>query len=522
MLDSKNMKSKKYFILLCSAFLVLAGCDQGLKEVNTNPYALTTLDPQLMFANAVRQTHPGHWEGEATIVQQFMNAYNLGATAGFNFNEDTDNFNTPKWNGNYPNTIKLLVKAIDLAKVSPIEPKPFNLINMMRIWKAYVFMTMVDTYGDVPYSEAGKGDLDIFKPKYDDDAAIYDDLYNELKTATDALDPAADYVPADLFYRTGKASTQVAQWKKLGNSLLLRLGMRYSKLNPAKAQSIASEAVTRGVMIGNADDAYIIHNSNYNNPLNNGPRTNNIYYYYVAEPFVNQLKSTNDPRAKFMIAKYTDPSKANATTTVPDVTLANQYGFPVGYDAQTIKASGFDRGPSPAGSGLNYSQLNYNVIGSAEAPIQFVTYSQTKLLMAEAAFRGWIAGDPQTFYEDGVKASMDQWVRYPNGAAIPLVDQTTYLAQPSVLYNAVDALKLINTQYWISNIANGGESFANFRRSGYPLLTPNAYNNKLNGGFARRMAYPNIEGLQNQDNFNAAGAAIGGDVLTTRVFWDVP
>lgn len=517
MLDFKIMKSKKYIFLLCAAFVFLGGCDKDFEEINTNPYSISKLDPPLLFANGVRQTHPGHWEGEATIVQQFVNAYNLGATAGPNFNEDTDNFNTPKWNSLYPNTVRLLVKALDLAQQ---EPNRANLISMIRIWKAYVFMTMVDTYADVPYSEAGKGDSNIFFPKYDDDAVIYEDLYTEIKSATDALDPAAEYVSADLFY--GSASTaaaQVPKWKKLGNSLLLRLGMRYSKANPTKAESMVAEAVSRGVMETNADDAFITHNSNYNNPLNNGPRTNNTYYYYMAEPFVDRLKLTNDPRAKYIMGKYVDPSKA--TTTAPDVALENQFGFPVGYDSETIKAESFNRGGAGgSATGLNYSQLNYNVLGHAEAPLFFVTNSQTKLLMAEAAQRGWIAGSAQALYEEGVKASMDQWIKYPGATAISLTDQNAYLSQPGVAFDANDALEQINTEYWVSNIGNGHEAFANFRRSGYPALSPNLYNNNLNGGFIRRLAYPNTEAGQNEANYTAAAAAIGGDVLTTRVFWD--
>lgn len=87
------MKSKKYLILLCTVLFVFVGCDKDFEEINSNPYAISKLDPPLLFANAVRQTHPGIWEGEQTIVQQFVNAYNLGATAGPNFNEDADNFN---------------------------------------------------------------------------------------------------------------------------------------------------------------------------------------------------------------------------------------------------------------------------------------------------------------------------------------------------------------------------------------------------------------------------------------------
>src|SRR5690606_21738284 len=109
-----------------------------------------------------------------------------------------------------------------------------NLKNMMRIWKAYILMTHVDSHGDVPYSEAGKAYLDgIYFPKYDDDAVIYEDLYNEIKEASAALNPAGDIVNADLIY-----GGDITKWKRMSNSLLLRLGMRYSKLNPTKAASI--------------------------------------------------------------------------------------------------------------------------------------------------------------------------------------------------------------------------------------------------------------------------------------------
>ena len=113
-------------------------------------------------------------------------------------------------------------------------------------------MGLVDNYGDVPYSEAGKAVSDvIFYPKYDDDAAIYDDLYKELKESIAALSTSGDFISADLFYgtnaqpstKTATATDQVAKWKKLGNSLLLRLGMRYSKLNPTKAADYCSRSI---------------------------------------------------------------------------------------------------------------------------------------------------------------------------------------------------------------------------------------------------------------------------------------
>ena len=104
------------------------------------------------------------------------------------------------------------------------------------------------------------------------------------------------------------ADVQVVKWKKLGNSLLLRLGMRYSKLNTTKAASIVAEAFAGGVMTSNNDNAFVIYDGTlFTNGRNDGLINNNPRFYYAAEPFVNQLKSTNDPRSKYMVASYAEP-----------------------------------------------------------------------------------------------------------------------------------------------------------------------------------------------------------------------
>ena len=111
----------------------------------------------------------------------------------------------------------------------------------------------------------------------------------------------------------------------------------------------------------------------------------------------------------------------------------------------------------------------------------------------------------------------------PATTPITAAEITAYINDPGVLYNATDALKLINTQYWIVNIRNGTEAFANFRRSGFPALTPNPVPGALGTpGFARRLSYPDVEASANTANYQAAAAAIGGDKLTSRVFWDTP
>lgn len=521
------IKIFKRLIFISTVFL-FAGCDKDFVEVNTNPYAINSVDPALLFAGAQR-THVGTWTAEHTIVQQFVTPYNTGANIGFSFNQDIDGMSTPKW-GEYNSNIKNMIQALTI--LGPTTTR-VNLKSMIRIWKAQVFMGMVDAYGDVPYSEAGKAVSDvIFYPKYDDDAAIYADLYKELKEAIAALNPTADFVPEDLFYgtkaqpstKTATAPDQVAKWKKLGNSLLLRLGMRYSKLDPAKAQTIVSEAFTGGVMASNADNAHVKYDGTLYTQGDNAVLRNFSQFNYAAEPFVNQLKSTMDPRGKFILANFSNPGNVAAQPN-PDTVLANQFGVPIGVEDGPIAAGAPYRGIR--GGGLNYSQINVWTIAAPNAPEFWVTYAQTSLLLAEAAKRGWVpGGDAQAkiYYDNGIMADMDAYSLYPGTTPISAADKTGYLAQSSIAYNATDAIKLINTQYWIATIRNGTEAFANFRRTGFPALTPNPVKGKLTGsteGFPRRLSYPDAEASANTENYNAAKAAMGGeDHIKVRVFWD--
>ncbi|GGH72646.1 hypothetical protein HNQ91_003485 [Filimonas zeae] len=516
-------KLNRLIALLPAICLLNTGCDKDFGKINTNPYGLTSTNPALLFTNAQRLTSPGSWEGDQTIVQQFVNAYNTGATSGFNLNDDNNTFNITRWNDNYPGPIKMLEQVTALTKGDAART---NLANMTIIWKNYIYMTLVDTYGDVPYTKAGRAYLEAnFYPEYDKDEVIYEGLYTNIKAAIAALNPAGELVGEDLLYgKAGSTAAQVDKWKRLGNSLLLRIGMRYSKIDQNKAKSIVQEAFNAGVMQSNSDNALVTYTSVYVNGINTNPRTLNPYFYYMAEPFINRLKATHDPRLKYISGKYSDPNQV--LTLTPDTTTANQFGFPVGYDHLTVPNYPGYRGT--LGTGQNYSQLNFSVLGSATAPNFFVSYAQTQLLLAEAAFRGWLTGlngalTARQYYEAGVKANMNDYERYPNTPvpAVPATMQDNYLAQTGVAYTDANALELINTQYWIASISNGAEGFANFRRSGYPTLSPNRYNNNLQGGFVRRYPYPNDESAKNPTNYLNAVTSMGGkDDLLTRIFWD--
>jgi len=528
------MKKIKQVILLFAALLLIGGCDKDFVEINTDPFAINEIDPGLLFAGAQR-TYLGGWESEHTIVQHFVNPFNDGATLAFNFNYNVDNFQNGCW-GAYSGSIKTFAHILHLLEGTTDQ---VNLQSMVRIWKAQALMLMVDTYSDVPYFNIGLAAIlgeEYFYPEYDDDEAIYEDLYDEITEALADLDPAGDFVSADLFYgthayyTTSDAAAQVAKWKKLGNSLLLRLGMRYSKLNPTKAASIASEAFSGGVMTSNADNAFVVYDGTlYTNGANGGLVNNQPKFYYAAEPFVDHLKATSDPRSKYIMAMFDDPGDPLGTL-VPGVDLANQYGVPVGVIRQDLVNLPY-RGEK--GQGYDYSQMNVNIVASQRAPTFWVTYAQTSLLLAEAAFRGWISGSAQQYYEDAIKADMDIMSLYlsetgSSYSPVSAAEQDAYLAQAGVAYNGADALNLINTQYWIVCIRNGAEAWANFRRSGFPALNRNDYDDQLleNGGdgYVHRFTYPDYELSDNKENYQAAVAGLNGgiDDLVTRVFWDIP
>jgi hypothetical protein len=531
------MKKIKQVILLFAALLLIGGCDKDFVEVNTDPFAINEIDPGLLFAGAQR-TYLGGWESEHTIVQHFVNPFNDGATLAFNFNYNVDNFQNGCW-GAYSGSIKAFAHILHLLEGTTDQ---VNLQSMVRIWKAQSLMLMVDTYSDVPYFNIGLAAIlgeEYFYPEYDDDEAIYEDLYDEITEALADLDPAGDFVSADLFYgthayyTTSDAAAQVAKWKKLGNSLLLRLGMRYSKLNPTKAASIVSEAFSGGVMTSNADNAFVVYDGTlYTNGANGGLVNNQPKFYYAAEPFVDHLKATSDPRCKYMMAMFDDPGDPLGTL-VPDVDLADQFGVPVGVVRTDLPYAPY-RGVK--GQGYDYSQMNVNIMASQRAPTFFITYAQTSLLLAEAAHNAWITGGEaaaQQYYEDAIRADMDIMSLYlsETGSSYPPVstaEQNAYIAQPGVAYSAADALDLINTQYWIVCIRNGAEAWANFRRSEFPDLDRNDYDDQLleNGGdgFVHRFSYPDVELSDNKDNYQAAVAALDGglDDLVNRVFWDIP
>jgi len=513
------MKKIFSYILLIIVTVFAVSCDKGLEDLNKNKTSPTSVDPAFLLNNAIiNSSFPVKTlVFDIGIVQQMVSP-NGGVLAGANFNQDSRDVTTaPVWAVYYQNVIKYTYDAIVNTKNLPARS---NLYNMARIYQAYSFMILTDEYGDIPFTEAGTGySNQDFLPKYDPQQGIYTKLIQELTDATAALNAGGTIESADVLY-----SGDITKWKKFGYSLLLRAGMRLSKADAAKAQTTVAAAFAGGVILTNADNAYIRHDANYNQPIGGTLNGSEAANFYLTKPFVDQLKNTNDPRLSAIAIRYVGATSGNGQTVAAGTTnAAQQIGMPMGKDNGTVVAQATADGLA---SFYDYSQADRRRILKTTSPVFLVTAAQTNLLLAEAKFRGWIAaGTAAQYFSDGIKAHMDQMVTYDANCAVAAAARDAYVTANPL--GAGTELQQINTQYWIASFLNGPEAFANFRRSGFPALTPNPYGQPSNpdvpnGTFIRRLTYPTSELSVNTTNVNAAIAAQGADKLSTKIWWDKP
>ena len=502
---------KKIAIILFSAcgLIGLNACDAGFDEMNVNKTAAIAINPVFALNNAVINTTPPSptVQYEMGIVQQMISP-NSGVLAGANFNQDNRDYTQATWQRYYRSVIRNTYDVIATTK----DPARTNLVNMAKILQSYAFLVLTDTYGDIPYTEAGKGytDQKVY-PKYDKQQAIYAGIIKDISDAVAALDASKTRETADVLF-----GGDVAKWKKFGNSLLLRIGMRLSKVDATQAQSLVSKALAGGVITTNADNVLILHDANYLNSIGqllNATEANN---FYLAAPFVDYLKKTNDPRLRSIAVRYVGATSGTQQTPAKAVIdPAVQIGMPFGYDNSSISGPVKTLGLA---SFYDFSQADRTRMNKTTARAYLVTASQTNLLLAEAVTRGWVTGNAKDYYEAGVKAHMAQVSEMDANSVVSSAAVEAYLAANP--FNSTTALEQINTQYWISCFLNGPEAFANFRRTGFPKLSANPFPGKaIKGDFINRLTYPNSEISVNSVNVKAAIANQGADDLDTKVWW---
>ena len=576
----KNLLSLSASVLLSLSVAVsFSSCsDKIYEEINTDPTKADHVDPSSQLTYAELQMFGDmnyvdvHRLYTYAFTQHLMGCWNTTNYGGQHRMDDQE-MGRP-WNNFYPAAIRNLTDAIhNTAK----DSTQVNVHAAARIFRVYVGSLLTDFYGDVPFSEAGLAYITgNSKPKYDTQEEMYRYFFQELKDAAKLFDTSAKAISSDPMFQG-----DLNKWKKFANSLRLRYAIRLSGFyenDPSSeiaqlAKNEFIDALNAGVMGGAEDDACVKHlNVNYsfgqesyrdfrgnamskyffgNDPANNPT--------YICQTFWKQLYDNNDPRAtricRFYIDDFMSLSTGEGRIDLTDEVIATQQANP----AQTIVSMvapgefSWDDWPVYANNVPSTSVLaakikevqdlhdGYNPDKNSrwmkpklannflrsDNPGVIMTYAEVCFLRAEAAVLGWTADNAKSYYEAGIRASMDFLYNHYDCAAITDAEHAAYIAQSGIDFaaDAATQKKQINTQAWILHFHNPAEAWANVRRSDYPALTPpTGSKNPLIDGptIPVRLCYPQKEETYNGDAYQAAKDRVaGGYSWNAKLWWDV-
>jgi hypothetical protein len=456
-------------------------CSDGLTDMNVNPNSPTTVPVEFLLPTAIQgavENVYGSWQllshtsiwPQHTVQIQYPDEERGNVRPG-----NMDAF----WSAFYTGPLKDIQTVIDIG----VETDHVNAQAVGLIWKSWVFHLVTDYWGDVPYSEALKGEN--ITPIYDPQSQVYAGMLADLTTAVGLLNPNAQtFGEGDLIY-----GSDMGAWRRFANSLRMRLAMRMSEVDEATARSQFQAAYAAGGFTSNADNAFLeFPGAPYENPLYENYLGRDDHA--ISKTMVDTLKSLNDPR----LFLYAEPA---ATDGVYRGHANGRQSLPAGQSLGDISRIG-----------------NFWRADGANTPATIMTYSEVLFLEAEAAARGWIAGSAAGLYMDAIEANMKQYDDFGVGPTDAQI--TAYLAQPRVAYAGINSIHL---QKWISLYMTGPEAWADVRRTDVPHLEkgPDLFISMI----PVRMRYPDTEQSLNRENLETAVARQnGGFDLITRVWWD--
>ncbi len=459
------MKNKYLIVLIC---FLLGSCNQFDDDINTNPNQPSQASgPQLIASAALSlpglsSTPQGEFFGQYLAETQYVTAslYPVTSTSFY-------------WL--YQGPLMDLETVLSTSVVN-------NELAVAKILKAYYFWHITDRWGDVPYSEALRGAED-FTPAYDTQEAIYNSLFALLKEASDQIEGGT--LSNDIIY-----NGDMAQWKKLANTVRLLMALRLSEVDPSRGETEFNSALADGIMESN-DDSFVFRHLADANVQNywfgqiDADAGLGREWWALTETIVEKMEPVNDPR----LTVFGNPTR----------TTGEYVGLALG-ETEDMDTD-------------NFSLLG-DAIWQQDAPVYLVTYAQALFAQAEAAKRGWIAGgdtEAEAHYRHAIEQSLLQWT----GSADGLDD---FVNQPGIAYEAANAIEQISTQRWVHLFMHGYEAWAEWRRTGFPdnFVSP--------GGtpVPTRQIYIETEQFNNTENYNAAVQRQfnGEDGLYGRVWWD--
>lgn len=475
----------KKLIILFLPFLLLTACVDSLEDYNVDTKRPSQVPPVTLFSNALKGladtlTTPNvNVNNYRLYTQQWTTTTYLDEPR---YNVTARIIPESFWRGLYKGVISDLNESRRLINEDALLSQATKDVQLaqIEIVEVMTWATLVNTFGDIPYSEAMNPENPL--PKYDDAKTVYDAILARLDAALPKLESkGTPFGGGDLLYEGN-----IAEWVKFGNSLKLKLAMIIADSDPAKAKTMVAAAAPK-VFTSNADNAafpYISTPPNYNPIAQN---LNSLYTsrqdFVPSATIVNPMNELKDPRRPFYF------------TTIGGNYVGGQYGFLNTYSS--------------------FSHISDKIIDPAFEGL-LLDYSEVEFLLAEAVERGFITGSAAEHYNKAVTASITYW----GGTA---AEAAAYLAQPKVAYATAGAnwKEKIGFQKWLALYNRGWESWVEWRRLDYPKLSPPSGGNVPAGlAIPVRMIYPIIEQTLNGANREAAASAIGGDLATTKLWWD--
>ncbi|MCO6462400.1 MAG: SusD/RagB family nutrient-binding outer membrane lipoprotein [Saprospiraceae bacterium] len=475
---------KKLIFIALLPILLLTSCVNSLDDYNVNSKAPSKVAPDPMFSYAQKVLADAL--NNVNVNTNVFRFYVQQITATTYLDEPRYDMTTrtiPQalWNTIYASVLVDLKEAKRLVSEDKTLPDAVknNKIAAISLWEVYSYGILVNTFGNIPYSQAL--DIDNPQPTYDDAKTVTLDLLSKLDAALASITPGeAGFGDADIVY-----GGDMSKWVKFGNSLKLKLAMVIADVDAGTAKTaVAAAASDLGNLItSNSDNALFQYLSSApnNNPLSDDvPPRSARRDFVAANTLVDMMNTLNDPRRPAYF------------TSLPDGTFkGGKYGFSNVY--------------------AENSTFSAKVVAT-DFPGDFLDASEVNFLLAEAVERGFISGNAEEFYNAAVTASMEYWG--VDGAA-------DYLAQDGVSYATAGSTwqQKIGNQKWIAMYNRGFDAWTDWRRLDFPaLVKPDAQGVPE---IPKRLIYPIIENTLNAANTAAAGAAIGGDDAATKLFWDV-
>ncbi|OMP79509.1 SusD/RagB family nutrient-binding outer membrane lipoprotein [[Flexibacter] sp. ATCC 35208] len=477
----------KYCFLFAFVGLIMTGCKK-LDSINYDPTKSTTTEPPYLLTGAEKSVmdvlYSTLQNGYIGMhYAQFWSGNTRVADSQYSLDESNNN---TLWTTLYAALHNLdLIRTLNTAKGN--NPAAQNQNAIAGILKVWIMQMLTDTYVNVPYTQA-LNVTEYITPVYDDAKTIYSQLSDTLTANINALDASQpNFDDADVIF-----GGDVAKWQTLGHSLMLRLAIRMADRDNAKAQSLI-EANYQGAMTSNSDNAEFAYLGADPNRYPMDETNRPIIDFYVSTTLVDYMRSINDPRLDI----YARP--------VDGLTIDTIYGMPYG-----MSTTDANRPTSASYPGTK--------IYSADMKAILMTYSEVAFTLAEAAARGYaVNGDAASYYEAGIRASMEYW------GVTDGVDE--YLA--TLPYTGGEWKNVIGTQKWLSLYPQGFQAW--FERIRLNFTKPDGsdlFIAPVSGSLDQnvtlvpyRLTYPIVESNSNSTNYTAAGSAIGGDNKGTKNWW---